>query len=116
MVYQTNPFFDALVFNEDTGLDDYALFPNEAVAIVGEEYKELVSATLDEDWVEIADAMIDIVFAAISCGYRIGLPMDKLWTEVVKSNMTKVGAPVVNGKLQKGENFVRPDFAQYVEL
>ena len=102
-------FADVHRFNVDTGLNQVKLTDEQAFSIINEEVFELLEAR--EDVVLQADAFIDIVFATLSCAQRIGFPMDDLWEEVMVSNMSKVGAPIVDGKLQKGENFVEPDFA-----
>ena len=102
-------FTDVHRFNTETGLNEVELTDEQAFSIISEEVFELLAAQGDR--VLQADAFIDIVFATLSCATRRGFPMDDLWEEVMVSNMSKVGAPIVDGKLQKGENFVEPDFA-----
>lgn len=104
-----NVFADVYRFNTETGLKFEDLSLEQAFSIISEEVFELLEAK--GDVVLQADALIDIVFATLSCAGRLGFPMEDLWEEVMVSNMSKVGAGFVNGKLQKGENFVEPDFA-----
>ena len=102
-------FTDVHRFNFETGLNEVELTDEQAFSIISEEVFELLAAQGDR--VLQADAFIDIAFATLSCAIRRGFPMEDLWEEVMVSNMSKVGAPIVDGKLQKGENFVEPDFA-----
>lgn len=102
---------DVIEFNNATGLVEHHLSDKHGVHIIMSEVDELRVALEDGDDVETADALIDIVFATLSCADRWGYPLQELWDEVVRSNMSKVGAPIVDGKLQKGLNFSAPDIA-----
>lgn len=103
-------------FNILTGLDEVGLSGKQAFRIIAEETAELGYALEDHDVVGIADALADIVFATLSCAERLGFPMQALWDEVVRSNMTKVGGKIVDGKLQKPASFEEPDFGGVMGL
>lgn len=84
--------------------------------LVREEMQELEEAEADNDLVEIADALADIIYVCIGHAVSYGIPMDKVWEEVHKSNMSKLddnGKPIYNefGKVQKSKNFKAPDIA-----
>ena len=63
--------------------------------------------------VALADRMGDIVVYCTSEAYRHGIPLDKVLTIIMVSNMSKldeVGRPiVVDGKVQKGPNYYKPE-------
>ena len=104
-------FHDVELFNLLTGLHAEELTEEQAFLIINEEVMELLEAFQTGDRVLAADALVDILFATASCADRLGFPMPALWEECVSSNISKVGAPIIDGKLQKGEDFVEPDFA-----
>lgn len=61
------------------------------------------------DLVKVADALADLDY--VNEGFRLesginGLPISE---EVHKSNMSKLGGPIVNGKIQKPEGWSPPD-------
>ena len=85
--------------------------------LIKEEVKELKEAMEADDIVEIADAVADICYVAIGTATVKGIPFDKVFAEVHRSNMTKMGAdgkPVkrADGKIIKGPNFEHPRIAE----
>lgn len=54
-----------------------------------EELRELTQAIYDRDLVQIADALVDIVYVAIGTAYWLGLPWDALFAEVHRANLAK---------------------------
>lgn len=65
------------------------------------------------DLVEAADALGDIEYVTHGANLAFGLPADKVFAEIQRSNMTKLGAdglPVyrADGKLIKGPNWEPP--------
>lgn len=110
-------FKDADDFVVETGILDHnrsasdeELLP-QLRDIIASEVDELSEAIATDNPVEILDAMVDIVYATLSMAAHLLPPgaMEAAWDEVHASNMTKVGAPIVNGKLQKGDNYRAPD-------
>jgi predicted HAD superfamily Cof-like phosphohydrolase len=87
-------------------------------ALVGEEVNsELSDAILRRDLPDVADAIIDSIYVLIGMGHEFGLPLEALWAEVQRANMTKaVRQPdgtfqVVrraDGKIMKPEGFTPP--------
>ncbi|RYD61963.1 MAG: hypothetical protein EOP83_15795 [Verrucomicrobiaceae bacterium] len=87
--------------------------------LLREEWNEYMDGEENHDLVEIADALIDIIYIALGTGVSYGLPMDELFEEVHRSNMSKLGEdgkPVYreDGKVMKGPNYSRPDLASIV--
>ncbi len=88
--------------------------------ILAEEYEEYLEGEANNDLVEIADALIDMIYIAYGTGVAYGLPMDELFNEVHRSNMSKLGAdgkPVYreDGKVLKGPNYSPPNLAAIIE-
>jgi predicted HAD superfamily Cof-like phosphohydrolase len=57
---------------------------------INEETSELLAAHEAENLVSAADALGDLIYLLIGAGQMMGLPMDKIMTEVHRSNMNKV--------------------------
>lgn len=55
-----------------------------------EEVTEFITSANLDDVVGMADALVDIVYVAMGTAYMMGLPWQKLWDEVQRSNMDKV--------------------------
>lgn len=66
------------------------------------------------DIYEVADALADILYVVYGTAAEFGIPIDEIFAEVHKSNMSKLGEdgkPVYrgDGKVLKGPNFKLPD-------
>ncbi len=102
-----------------------AEFPNEKIVklrhnLIQEELNELQNAMKTKNLKEIADALTDILYVTYGAGHAYGIDLDKCFTEVQKSNMSKLGKdekPIYNekGKVMKGPNFFEPNLKQFVE-
>lgn len=84
------------------------------VALIDEELQELKDAIKDRDIVEVADALTDILYVVYGAGHTFGVDLDACFSEVHRSNMTKLGEdgkPIYreDGKIKKGPNYERPD-------
>lgn len=85
--------------------------------LVEEEFIELVDAMNDEDIVEIADAIADLIYVAVGTALAYGIPLEAVWNEVQRSNMAKadpVTGKVVkreDGKVLKPEGWTPPEIA-----
>lgn len=82
--------------------------------LVREEYSEFMGAHDGDDLVELADAICDLVYVLVGTAVSYGIPFDKCFAEVHRSNMGKLGEdgkPIVreDGKILKGPNFSPPD-------
>ncbi len=85
-------------------------------SIIGEVF-ELCVALRSKDIVEVADALADIMYFLYGAALRFGIPLDEIWEEVHRSNMTKKwpeGTPRSvshdsNGKLLKPPSYSHVD-------
>ncbi|GGH47363.1 hypothetical protein IA57_08590 [Mangrovimonas yunxiaonensis] len=86
--------------------------------LMREENEEYLEAANNNDLVEVADALGDMLY--ILCGTIIehGLQhkIEAVFNEIQRSNMSKLGedgAPIYreDGKVLKGPNYVKPDIA-----
>jgi predicted HAD superfamily Cof-like phosphohydrolase len=81
--------------------------------LIHEEVHELVEGIRNQDIVEIADALTDILYVVYGAGHAFGIPLDKCFDEVQRSNMTKVmpdGKVLKNaeGKVMKPDTYEEP--------
>lgn len=79
-----------------------------------EEAREFLAAVRANDLVEIADAIADITYVLIGTAIELGIPFDRVFAEVHRSNMTKLIPPVAireDGKIIKGPHYEPPQIA-----
>ncbi len=90
--------------------------------LMREENEEYLEAANNNDLVEVADALGDLLY--ILCGTIIehGLQhkIEEVFTEIQRSNMSKLGAngePIYreDGKVLKGPNYFKPDIKSILE-
>ena len=104
---------------------DKPKFPNDKIKqlrydLIKEELDELEKAMKTNNLKEIADALTDILYVTYGAGHAYGIDLDKCFTEVQRSNMSKLGKdgkPIYNekGKVMKGPCFFEPNLKQFVE-
>ena len=87
--------------------------------LIHEEYNELLDAFKDKDFVEVIDALTDILYVTYGAGHSFGINLDKCFDEVQKSNMSKLGGdgkPIYNesGKVMKGPNYFKPNLKKFL--
>lgn len=87
--------------------------------LMKEENEEYFEAAMNNDTVEVADALGDMMY--ILCGTIIEHGMqgiiEEVFDEIQRSNMSKLGAdgqPIYreDGKVLKGPNYFKPDFSK----
>lgn len=71
------------------------------IRILREEFEEYLEGERNHDIVEIADALADIVYVAYGTAVAYGIPLDEVFNEVHRSNMSKLDE---NGKAIKRED------------
>jgi len=79
-----------------------------------------LSLIQEEDIVEVADALTDILYVTYGAGHAFGIDLDQCFNEVQNSNMSKLGddgKPIYNenGKVMKGPNYFKPDLSKYIK-
>ena len=96
-------------------------WPNEdtmelRIDLIEEELGEFKDAILSADGtlVDVADALSDLLYVVYGAGHSFGIDLDKCFSEVHRSNMSKLGddgKPIYreDGKVLKGSNFSEPD-------
>ena len=89
------------------------------IDLIKEELEELTTAMQDENLLEVADALTDILYVTYGAGHAFGIDLDKCFEEVQSSNMSKLsedGKPIYNeaGKVMKGPNYYKPDLSKYL--
>ena len=89
------------------------------IDLIKEELEELTEAMQDENLLEVADALTDILYVTYGAGHAFGINLDKCFEEVQNSNMSKLGEdgkPIYNeaGKVMKGPNYFKPDLSKYL--
>ena len=87
--------------------------------LIKEELNELKEAMNNNDLLEVADALTDILYVTYGAGHAFGINLDKCFEEVQNSNMSKLdenGKPIYNehGKVMKGPNYFKPDLSKFV--
>ena len=87
--------------------------------LIKEELEELKEAMENNDLLEVADALTDILYVTYGAGHAFGIDLDKCFAEVQNSNMSKLGEdgkPIYNesGKVMKGPKYFKPDLTKFV--
>ena len=100
-------------------IKEKAAFPKNKIVqlrinLIEEELNELKEAIKNNDIVEVADALTDILYVTYGAGHSFGVNLDKCFDEVQRSNMSKLGEdgkPIYNefGKVMKGPNYFSPN-------
>jgi len=89
------------------------------IDLIKEELNELQEAMSNNDLLEVADALTDILYVTYGAGHAFGIDLDKCFNEVQNSNMSKLGEngePIYSesGKVMKGPNYFKPDLSKFV--
>ena len=88
--------------------------------LIKEEFEETAKAFDEEDLVEVADGLADMVWVIMGMCNSLGIDFDKIWTEVKSSNMSKLvdGKFIKNdaGKIMKPETYFKPNIKKALGL
>ena len=89
------------------------------VDLIAEELGELKDAINQNNLVEVADALTDLLYVVYGAGHAFGIQLDTCFYEVHASNMSKLGEdgkPIYreDGKVLKGPNFFEPELVEIV--
>jgi predicted HAD superfamily Cof-like phosphohydrolase len=85
-----------------------------------EKFDKYLNNLLIDAMTEIYDAALDIKYVVEGLFITFGLPMEKGFNEVQRSNMSKLGRdgkPIYNneGKVMKGEDYSPPNLKQFIK-
>lgn len=88
--------------------------------LVIEEIEETLSAFERNDLVEVADGIADAIWVLLGLAHTMGIPIQNVWDEVSRSNMSKISesGKVIkreDGKVMKPDTFVRANVKRVVE-
>lgn len=80
------------------------------IALIDEEFTELVEAINHGDPVHIAKELADLVYVVVGTAITFGIPFNEVFAAVQQSNMTKLGSDGTvlrrdDGKILKGPGF-----------
>ena len=73
------------------------------------ELSELIEAMQLGDYVGIAKELADVLYTVYGTGVEYGIPVDRVFAEVHRSNMTKSRSLDRGGKLLKGPHYEEAD-------
>ena len=90
------------------------------IDLIKEELDEFKQALDNNDLLEVADALTDILYVTYGAGHAFGINLDDCFDEVQNSNMSKLGndgKPIYNdqGKVMKGPNYFKPDLSKFIK-
>ena len=120
-------FDDVKTFMKTFGQEvkDKPGFPSEKIMklrynLIKEELDEFKLAIEKRDLLEIADSLTDILYVTYGAGHAFGINLDNCFSEVQRSNMSKLddnGKPIYNdqGKVMKGPKYFKPDLSKFIE-
>ena len=88
--------------------------------LITEEYKETLEAFQNNDLVEVADGLADMVWVIMGMCNSCGIQFDNVWKEVRASNMSKFvdGKVIKNdyGKIMKPKSYFKPNIKNALGL
>ena len=90
------------------------------IKLIEEELQEFKKAIQENNLIEVADALTDILYVTYGAGHAFGIDLDKCFDEVQQSNMSKLddaGKPIYNdlGKVMKGPNYFKPNLSKFLK-
>ena len=93
---------------------------NLRISLINEELQELTTAINQNNLLEVADALTDILYVTYGAGHAFGIDLNKCFDEVQASNMSKLsddGKPIYNdsGKVMKGPKYFQPNLKKFIE-
>lgn len=89
--------------------------------LLNEEFNEYLDAERNNDLIGIADALGDMLYIILGTAAVYGIPLEEVFTEIHRSNMTKLGLdgkPVYdeNGKVIKGPLYQKPNIKGVIAI
>ena len=101
-------------------------FPDEhtqrlRINLIEEELDELQMAVDNQDMVEVADAITDLLYVVYGAGHAFGIDLDECFAEVHRSNLSKLGPdfkPIKreDGKVLKPDTYSPPDLKTVLSI
>jgi len=122
----TDMFNSVVEFQKAFGqlVSDKPEFPDSKTRILrmrllSEEFVEYNTAEHDNNLIEVADALADLIYIACGTAASYGIPLNAIFEEVHRSNMAKLvdGKPLKreDGKIIKPEGWKPPDIEKIIK-
>jgi len=106
-------------------ISNYPQIQNESdaalrLALIAEEFNELIQAIAAQDPVRVADALGDLLYVVYGAGVTFGIDLDPVFWEIHRSNLSKYPEDGVfvrreDGKIMKSETFTPPDLKTIID-
>lgn len=90
------------------------------MALIIEEVAELEEGVQNNDLINVAKELTDILYVIYGMGHSLGIDLDATFREVQASNLSKLddnGNPILresDGKVLKGPNYFEPNIAKVI--
>ena len=101
-------------------------FPEDSVQklrldLIEEELDELQYGIDNQDMIELADALTDLLYVVYGAGHAFGIDLDECFKEVHQSNLSKLGPdfrPIKreDGKVLKPDTYFPPDLKTVLNI
>lgn len=93
---------------------------NLRVELLKEEFQEYLDGEKSNDIIEISDALADMIYIIYGTAISYGIPLDEVFQEVQRSNMSKLdenGNAIKreDGKILKGPYYTPPDIRTIIQ-
>jgi predicted HAD superfamily Cof-like phosphohydrolase len=120
----TNPFRDQSKFMQacDQTVDKFNGTQFDMYcALIEEEHTELKQALVDDNDVEVLDALIDILVVTIGAIHSAGFNGESAWKEVMATNFAKIDKETgkvrkrEDGKVLKPQGWTPPNLAPFIK-
>lgn len=120
-IKKQSPYYKVLEFHKTYGMNINSIpvlnIPSKEMRyeLVREELEEYRGALDNNNIVEVADALADLIYVVYGAAIEHGINLDEVIDEVHKSNLSKLhhetGEAIYreDGKVLKGENYIPPD-------
>jgi len=109
-------FMDACDQPSHQGLDSGQAYLY--MELIREEWEETKEAYANQDLMEVADGLADMVWVIMGLANTVGISFEDVWSQVRASNMSKcVDGKVIkdeNGKVMKPDTYFKPDLYKIV--
>lgn len=88
--------------------------------LIGEETEELLAALSASDLINVADGIGDVIYVCVGAALAFGLPIEDIFREIHRSNMSKMGSEGkverrADGKILRGESYTPPDISRILQ-
>ena len=98
----------------DLNIGPYPEFPDDKecalrAKLIQEEFYELMVALADSTLSDVAKEAADLIYVVLAMAVSFGFDMESVFNEVHRSNMTKIGGKIVDGKLIKPSTYQKAD-------